>query len=143
MSASDEMILCEVRTRSSTTSTRTASLRASLDEIANLGPSHAEESRSALAVVQSSIPAGIASRDLTECLRMQLRTSAWRTRRRRHGARPHEAAPGPPVRGDRAVHDAHPGGRSGHHVEIIKHLDPKPGVKYSPDRSAYILPTCS
>jgi RNA polymerase sigma-54 factor len=27
-----------------------------------------------------------------------------------------------------------------HHVEIIKRLDPKPGLKYSPDRSSYIIP---
>ena len=30
-----------------------------------------------------------------------------------------------------------------HHLEIIKRLDPKPGLKYSPDRSTYIIPTCS
>jgi RNA polymerase sigma-54 factor len=28
----------------------------------------------------------------------------------------------------------------GHHIEIIKALDPKPGMKYSPDQSSYILP---
>ena len=27
-----------------------------------------------------------------------------------------------------------------HHLEIIKRLDPKPGLKYSPDRSTYIIP---
>ena len=27
-----------------------------------------------------------------------------------------------------------------HHLEIIKRLDPKPGMKYSPDRSSYIIP---
>ncbi len=27
-----------------------------------------------------------------------------------------------------------------HHLEIIKRLDPEPGLKYSPDRSTYILP---
>ena len=26
------------------------------------------------------------------------------------------------------------------HLEIIRHLDPKPGLKYSPERSAYVLP---
>ena len=27
-----------------------------------------------------------------------------------------------------------------HHLEIVKRLDPKPGMKYSPDRSTYIIP---
>ncbi len=27
-----------------------------------------------------------------------------------------------------------------HHLEIIRHLDPRPGLKYSPDRSTYIVP---
>ena len=27
-----------------------------------------------------------------------------------------------------------------HHLEIIKRLDPKPGLKYSPDRSTYVIP---
>jgi RNA polymerase sigma-54 factor len=27
-----------------------------------------------------------------------------------------------------------------HHLEIIKHLDPKPGLRHCPDRSTYILP---
>jgi RNA polymerase sigma-54 factor len=27
-----------------------------------------------------------------------------------------------------------------HHVEIVKHLDPRPGLKYSKDRSTYVVP---
>jgi RNA polymerase sigma-54 factor len=27
-----------------------------------------------------------------------------------------------------------------HHLEIIKRLDPKPGLKYSPDKSSYVIP---
>ena len=27
-----------------------------------------------------------------------------------------------------------------HHLEIIQRLDPKPGMKYSPNRSTYVMP---
>src|SRR5262245_50354120 len=48
-------------------------LRASLEEIANLGPFAPAEVERALAIVQALDPPGIAARDLTECLRLQLR----------------------------------------------------------------------
>src|SRR5262245_33714257 len=48
-------------------------LRASLEEIANLGPYPPEEVERALAVVQALDPPGVAARDLTECLRLQLK----------------------------------------------------------------------
>jgi RNA polymerase sigma-54 factor len=115
-------------------------LRASLDEIANMGPFPREEVDKALAVVQGFDPPGVAARDLCECLRLQLR---------------HLGLEGSPA--DVMVRDhmkqlqshqyAEIGRQMGlvpeevsHHVEIIKGLDPKPGVKYSPDRSTYILP---
>jgi RNA polymerase sigma-54 factor len=115
-------------------------LRASLDEIANMGPFPREEVDKALAVVQAFDPPGVAARDLCECLRLQLR---------------HLGLEGSPA--DVMVRDhmkqlqshqyAEIGRQMGlvpeevsHHVEIIKGLDPKPGIKYSPDRSTYILP---
>jgi RNA polymerase sigma-54 factor len=115
-------------------------LRASVEEIANMGPYPMAEVEKALAVVQALDPPGVAARDLTECLRLQLR---------------HLGLEGSPT--DLMVRD-HIKQLQSHqyaeisrqmgltpeevsqHLEIIRHLDPKPGVKYSPDRSTYIVP---
>jgi len=115
-------------------------LRASIEEIANMGPFPLEEVEKALSVVQSLDPPGVAARDLTESLRLQLR---------------HLGLEGSPT--DVMVRDfmkqlqGHQYLEIGrqmnmtpeeisHHVEIIRHLDPKPGMKYSPERSNYIVP---
>ncbi len=115
-------------------------LRASLEEIADMGPYPGGEVEKALGVVQSLDPPGVAARDLQECLRLQLK---------------HLGLEGSPP--DLMVRDymkqlqshQYPeiGKQMGlspeevsHHLEIIRHLDPKPGLKYSPDRSTYVLP---
>jgi RNA polymerase sigma-54 factor len=115
-------------------------LRASLEEIANMGPYPVEEVEKALAVVQALDPPGVAARDVTECLRLQIK---------------HLGIEGSPA--DVMVRDfmkqlqthqyAEIGRQMGlspeevsHHLEIIQRLDPKPGLKYSPDRSTYIMP---
>jgi RNA polymerase sigma-54 factor len=115
-------------------------LRASLDEVANMGPFPREEVEKALGVVQSFDPPGVAARDVSECLRLQLH---------------HLGLEGSPadvmVRDHMKQLQSHqyaeigrqmglPPDEVSHHVEIIKGLDPKPGIKYSPDRSTYILP---
>jgi RNA polymerase sigma-54 factor len=115
-------------------------LRASLEEIANMGPYPLEEVEKALAVVQALDPPGVAARSLTECLRLQLKhlgmegspadvmvrdhmkqlqSHQWPEIGRQMGLSPEEVS---------------------HHWEVIKRLDPRPGNRYSPDRSAYILP---
>jgi RNA polymerase sigma-54 factor len=115
-------------------------LRASVEEIANMGPFPMEEVEKALAVVQGLDPSGIGARDLTECLRLQLK---------------HLGLEGSPT--DLMVRDhikqlqthQYPeiGRQMGltpdevsHHLEIIRRLDPKPGMKYCPDRSTYVIP---
>jgi RNA polymerase sigma-54 factor len=115
-------------------------LRASVEEIANLGPYPPAEVERALDFVQRLDPPGVAARDLSECLRLQLRhlglegsttdaivrdcmkqltTHQYSEIARQMNLTPDEVA---------------------HHVEIIKRLDPKPGLKYSPGRSQYITP---
>ncbi len=115
-------------------------LRASVEEIANMGPYPVEEVEKTVAVVQALDPPGIAARDLGECLRLQLRQlglegSPTEVMVRDHlkqlqnhqypeigkqmGLTPEEVA---------------------HHLEIIRHLDPRPGLKHSPDRSTYVVP---
>jgi RNA polymerase sigma-54 factor len=115
-------------------------LRASLEEIASMGPYPLPEVEKALLLVQSFDPPGVASRDLTECLRLQLK---------------HLGLEGSPpdvmVRDHLKQLQSHQYGEIGRalglspeevgqHIDVIKSLDPKPGLKYSPDRSAYILP---
>jgi RNA polymerase sigma-54 factor len=115
-------------------------LRASLEEVANLGPYALPEVERALELIQALDPAGVAARDLTECLRLQLR---------------HDGLDGSIA--DRMVceHIKHlqshqyseiarqmglSADEVAEQVEIIKHLDPKPGLKYGKDRSTFILP---
>jgi RNA polymerase sigma-54 factor len=115
-------------------------LRASVDEIANMGPFPLEEVEKALAVVQALDPSGIAARDLTECLRLQLKHLGL------------EGSPTDVMVKDHIkqlqTHQYPEIGRQmsltpdevSHHLEIIRRLDPKPGMKYSPDRSTYVIP---
>jgi len=115
-------------------------LRASLEEIASMGPYPPEEVERALAVVQSFDPPGVAARDLTECLRIQLRLLGLEGSSADLMVKDHLK--------QLQSHQYGEIGRAlgltpeevGRHVEIIKHLDPKPGMKYSPDQSSYILP---
>jgi RNA polymerase sigma-54 factor len=115
-------------------------LRASLDEISNLGPYDPEEVAKALQVVQALDPAGVAARDITECLRLQLRNLGLEGSPTDLMVRDH-------MKQLQSHQYAEIGRQMGltpeevsHHLEIIKRLDPKPGLKYSPDRSSYIIP---
>lgn len=115
-------------------------LRASVEEIANLGPYPGEEVERALAVVQGLDPPGVAARTLTESLRLQLRhlglegsptdlmvrdcmkqlqTHQYADIGRQMGMSPEEVA---------------------HHVEIVRNLDPRPGARYGRQESNYIVP---
>jgi RNA polymerase sigma-54 factor len=82
----------------------------------------------------------VAARDLTECLRLQLRNLGL------------EGSPTDVMVRDHMKqlqsHQYPEIGRQmglspdevSHHLEIIKRLDPKPGLKYSPDKSSYVIP---
>ncbi len=139
MSVSDELIL-EIGEAIIHNLEDDGMLRASLEEIANMGPYPEAEVEKALAVVQALDPPGVAARSLVECLRLQLRhlglegsppdvmvrdhikqlqSHQYADISRQMGLTPEEVS---------------------EHLEIIKHLDPKPGLKYSPDRSTYVLP---
>jgi RNA polymerase sigma-54 factor len=115
-------------------------LRASVEEVANMGPYPVAEVEKTLAVVQALDPPGVAARDIGECLRLQLKHLGLE-----------ESPTGTMVRDHMKQLQSHQYqeiGRSmgltpeevSHHVEIIRRLDPKPGLKYSPDRSTYIVP---
>ena len=115
-------------------------LVASLDEIAGLGGWDIGLVERALEHVQSFDPIGVGARDLQECLLLQLR---------------HLGLGGTPV--ETLVRD-HLRLLQNHripelarllgiepeeikeHIELIKQLDPKPGSRYSPADSQYVIP---
>jgi RNA polymerase sigma-54 factor len=115
-------------------------LVASFDEIAAMGPWPIAEVERALKVLQGFDPTGVAARDLQECLLLQLR---------------HLGLEGTPT--EKVVTD-HLRLLQNHqvpeiarklgmtiddlkeHIEVIRHLDPKPGSRYNPTQSQYVIP---
>ncbi|MGH9148124.1 MAG: RNA polymerase factor sigma-54 [Vicinamibacterales bacterium] len=115
-------------------------LVASLDEIAGMGPWPVADVERALQLIQRFDPTGVAARDLQECLLLQIR---------------HIGLEGTPT--EKIVVDhlrllqnhqipeiARRLGLSidelKEHVEIIRHLDPKPGSRYNPSQAHYVIP---
>ena len=115
-------------------------LVASLDEIAAMGPWDTADVQRALAQLQSFDPIGVAARDLQECLLLQIR---------------HLGMEGTPT--EKIVTD-HLRLLQNHqvpeisrklglpiedlkeHIEVIRHLDPKPGSRFNPTQSQYVIP---
>lgn len=121
-------------------------LDATLEEIRAMGvsqggrPYAAAEVERALRLVQGFDPAGVGARELSECLLVQIAQLGL-------GGSAAEAI----VRDHMNLLQAHKyreiAERLGcsvadvqGHVEIIKHLDPRPGLKYSSPRSQYVTP---
>jgi RNA polymerase sigma-54 factor len=115
-------------------------LVASVDEIAAMGPWPIEDVEKALRLVQSFDPIGVAARDLQECLMLQLRhlhldgtpaeTIVAEHLRLLHNHQMPELA----KKLGLSIDDVK------HHVEIIQHLDPKPGSRFNPQPSQYVIP---
>jgi RNA polymerase sigma-54 factor len=139
MSVSDELIL-EIGEAIIHNLEDDGMLRASLEEIANMGPYPEAEVEKALAVVQALDPPGVAARSLVECLRLQLRHLGLEGSPPDVMVRDHIKQ----LQSHQYVDISRQMGLTpeevSEHLEIIKHLDPKPGLKYSPDRSTYVLP---
>lgn len=139
MSVSDELLL-EIGEAIVHNLDHDGMLRASVEEIANMGPYAPAEVEKALAVVQAFDPPGVAARDLTESLRLQLRHLGL------EGSQTDVI-----VRDHMKQLQGHQYGEIGrlmgltpdevaHHVEIIRRLDPRPGLRYSSEKSTYIVP---
>jgi RNA polymerase sigma-54 factor len=115
-------------------------LRVSLDDVANMGPYPMEEVERALAVIQSLDPAGVAARDLTECLRIQLRVLGLENSPADVMVRDYmkqlQSHQYPEISRQMSLTSE----EVAHHLEIIRGLDPRPGNRHSPEKSAYILP---
>jgi RNA polymerase sigma-54 factor len=115
-------------------------LVASFDELAAMGPWQVADVERALRLVQTFDPTGVAARDLQECLLIQIR---------------HLGLEGTPT--EKIVAD-HLRLLQNHqvpeiarklgmtideikdHIEVIKRLDPKPGSRYNPSQSQYVIP---
>jgi len=115
-------------------------LRASIEEIMASGPYEREEAEKAVAAVQSLDPIGVAARDLRECLLLQLDfleiddplvetiiRDHWDMFMQRHFVQLAKVL-GIDMKTLEGI------------VEVIKHLDPKPGRKYSNERAIYVEP---
>ena len=115
-------------------------LRATIEEIAAAGPYDPTDVEKAIAAIQSLDPIGVGARDLRECLLLQLEflevdnplveaivRDQWDMFMQRHFVQISKAL-GVDMKTLEGV------------VEIIKHLDPKPGRKYSNERAIYVEP---
>ena len=120
-------------------------LVASLDEIAAMGAWPAAEVERVLRLVQAFDPVGVAARDPQECLLLQIR---------------HLGLEGTPcetiVRDEEYLRllQRHQGAELARrlgmsipelkrHIEILQHLDPKPGNRLNPVASQYVIPDVS
>jgi RNA polymerase sigma-54 factor len=94
----------------------------------------------ALSVVQGFDPPGVAARDITECLRLQLRHLGLEGSVTDGIVRDHLKQLQSHQYAEIARHTGLTLEEVAHHVEIIRRLDPKPGLRYSPEKSSYIVP---
>jgi RNA polymerase sigma-54 factor len=115
-------------------------LAASIDEIAALGPWPVPAVERALTYVQSFDPIGVAARDPQECLLLQLRAHGL-------GGTPVETLVQdhlPLLQNHRVPELAKVMGLTPEeiktHLEVIRHLDPKPGARFTPADSQYVIP---
>jgi RNA polymerase sigma-54 factor len=115
-------------------------LVASLDEIAAMGPWPVEEVEQALKLVQGFDPIGVAARDLQECLLLQLRhlglegTPTEKIVTEHLRLLQNHQVPEIAKRLGMSIDDLK------EHIEVIRHLDPKPGSRYNPSQSHYVIP---
>ncbi len=115
-------------------------LVASVDEIASMGPWPVDEVEKALRLIQDFDPIGVAARDLQECLTLQIKHLHL------------EGTPTEKIVSEhlRLLHNhqmpdlARKLGLTLEelkgHIEIIQHLDPKPGSRFNPQPSQYVIP---
>jgi RNA polymerase sigma-54 factor len=115
-------------------------LVASVDEISTMGGWSVEEVEKALRIVQQFDPVGVAARDLKECLGLQLQHIDHDTVVAEKIVTEHlrllqnHQVPEIAKRLGMTVDEVK------EHVELIRHLDPKPGSRYNRPDSHYVIP---
>jgi RNA polymerase sigma-54 factor len=115
-------------------------LVATVDELSSMGPWPTDDVERSLKLVQAFDPIGVAARDLQESLLLQLRHSG-------HTGTPVERIVTEYMRLLQNHQIPELAKKLGisidelkQHVEIIQHLDPKPGSRYNPSQSQYVIP---
>jgi RNA polymerase sigma-54 factor len=115
-------------------------LVASFDEIAAMGPWAVSDVERALRLVQSFDPIGVAARDLQECLTLQIRhlgldgTPTEKIVTEHLRLLQNHQVPEIARKLGMSIEDLK------EHIEVIRHLDPKPGSRYNPSQSHYVIP---
>ena len=116
-------------------------LVATVEELSAMGPWPTEEVERALRLVQGFDPIGVASRDLQECLLLQLRnidgmtgSPAERIVTEHMRLLQNHQVPELARKLGTSIDDLK------QHIELIRHLDPKPGSRYNPSKSQYVIP---
>src|ERR687892_421105 len=95
-------------------------LVATVEELAAMGPWPVEDVERSLKLIQGFDPIGVAARDLQECLLLRLRQN--------------HQVPELARKLGMSIDDLK------QHIELIRHLDPKPGSRYNPSQSQYVIP---
>ena len=115
-------------------------LVASFDELALMGPWAVTDVERALKTVQWFDPVGVAARDLQECLLLQLRHVGLQGTITEKIVMEHlrllqnHQVPEISRKLGVSIDDLK------EHIEIIRNLDPKPGSRYNPSQSQYVIP---
>jgi RNA polymerase sigma-54 factor len=115
-------------------------LVATVEELATMGPWPVEDVETTLALVQRFDPVGVAARDLQECLLLQLRHLGLAGSQAETIVAQHMRL----LQNHQIPELAKKVGVSieelKQHIEIIQRLDPKPGSRYNPSQSQYVIP---
>src|SRR3954452_18478352 len=115
-------------------------LVASVEEIAAMGDWPVADVERALQHVQTFDPIGVAARDLQECLWLQIRHLSLEGTPTEKIVTEHlrllqnHQVPEIARRMGMQIEDLK------EHIEIIRNLDPKPGSRYNPQQSQYVIP---
>ena len=115
-------------------------LVASLDELAAMGPWPVEDVERVLVMVQGFDPIGVAARDLQESLLLQLRHLGLDNSPAERIVTEHLRALQNHQIPDISRKLAMPIEELKTHIEVIRHLDPKPGSRFNPAQSQYVTP---
>jgi RNA polymerase sigma-54 factor len=115
-------------------------LVASVEEIAAMGDWPVSDVERVLQYVQTFDPPGVAARDLQECLWLQLKflglegTATEKIVTEHLKLLQNHQVPEIARRMGLQIEDLK------EHIEIIRNLDPKPGSRYNPQQSQYVIP---
>src|SRR5918996_3119340 len=115
-------------------------LVATVEELSGMGPWSTEDVERALRLLQGFDPIGVCARDLQECLTIQIRhlglagSPAEKIVTEHLRLLQNHQVPELARKLGMSIDDLK------QHIELIRHLDPKPGSRYNPSQSQYVIP---